>query len=334
METLSRWIQVATSLNPVIQGKLLTSLVIIFVLWALQWGVYRLVVWRSQESRTHYRWRKSLHYLAIGIGIFLVGRVWLEGLASLATFLGLVSAGIAIALGDLVTGLAGWMFILTRRPFELGDRIEIGGYRGDVIDLRPFAFSLIEIGNWVDADQSTGRIIHIPNGRVLREPMANYTQGFNYIWHEIPVMVTFESNWEEAKRIISEVVIEYSEQLSDSAARRVRMAARRYYIVFSKLTPIVYTTVADSGIVLTMRFLCQPRRRRGTSEAIWEAICASLPKGMISTWPTPPSASTTTGWRANRARVANLVRGKGDRKHLAHHTPLLPHLYCLTLETL
>lgn len=278
METLSDWIQAVTSLNPVIQGKLLTSLVIIFVLWALQWGLYWLVSWRSQDSRTHYRWRKTLHYVAIGLGVFLVGRVWLEGLASLATFLGLVSAGIAIALGDLVTGLAGWMFILARRPFELGDRIEIGAYRGDVIDLRPFAFSLMEIGNWVDADQSTGRIVHIPNGRVFKEPLANYTQGFNYIWHEIPVMVTFESNWEEAKRILIEAVTEHSEGLSDSAARRVRMAARRYYIIFSKLTPIVYTTVADSGIVLTMRFLCQPRRRRGTSEAIWEAILREFAK--------------------------------------------------------
>lgn len=258
--------------------KLLESLGLILILWLLQ----RLLVWilfqRFESARLRYRWRKAINYTAVGLGILVMARVWLVGLTSLATFLGLVSAGLAIALSDLVTGVAGWVFILTRRPFEVGDRIEIGEYRGDVIDLRPFAFSLIEIGNWVDADQSTGRIIHVPNGRVLREPLANYTQGFDYIWHELPVLVTFESDWEKAKAILTEAVNKNAETLSDSAARRVRMAARRYYIVFSKLTPIVYTSVEDSGILLTMRFLCQPRRRRGTSEAIWEDVLREFAK--------------------------------------------------------
>ena len=91
-------------------------------------------------------------------------------------------------------------------------------------------------------------------------------------------MVTFESDWEKAKAILTEAVTEHAESLSDSAARRVRMAARRYYIVFSKLTPIVYLSVEDSGVLLTIRFLCQPRRRRGTSEAIWEHVLREFAK--------------------------------------------------------
>lgn len=258
--------------------KLLESLGLILVLWLLQWLLVWILFQRFESARLRYRWRKAINYTAVGLGILVMARVWLVGLTSLATFLGLVSAGLAIALSDLVIGLAGWVFILTRRPFEVGDRIEIGEYRGDVIDQRPFAFSLIEIGNWVDADQSTGRIIHVPNGRVLREPLANYTQGFDYIWHELPVLVTFESDWEKAKAILTEAVNKNAETLSDSAARRVRMAARRYYIVFSKLTPIVYLSVEDSGVLLTMRFLCQPRRRRGTSEAIWEDVLRQFAK--------------------------------------------------------
>ena len=278
MNTLTRWIQSVTGLEIAVVSHILASLLIVLVLWGLQTLLIQLVNWGSKSPRTRYRWGKTIHYSAIALGIVLVVRVWLEGLPSLANFLGLVSAGLAIALSDLVTGLAGWVFILTRRPFEVGDRIQLGEFRGDVIDLRPFAFSLVEIGNWVDADQSTGRIIHVPNGKIFREPLANYTQGFAYIWHEIPVLVTFESNWEEAKRIVNEAVYRHAEMLSDSAARRVRMAARRYYIVFSKLTPIVYTSVEDSGILLTIRFLCQPRRRRGTSEAIWEDILREFAK--------------------------------------------------------
>lgn len=92
--------------------------------------------------------------------------MWFKGIQSLATFLGLVSAGLAIALKDLVTGLAGWIFIIWRKPFGVGDLIQIGNNSGDVIDIRPFKFIIMETGNWVDADQSTGRITHIPNSSV------------------------------------------------------------------------------------------------------------------------------------------------------------------------
>ena len=97
----------------------------------------------------------------------------MEGLRSLGTFLGLLSAGLAIALKDVVASMAGWIFILWRRPFQLGDRIQIGDRAGDVVDLRLFQFTLLEIGNWVDADQSTGRSIHVPNGAVFTEPLFN-----------------------------------------------------------------------------------------------------------------------------------------------------------------
>src|SRR3989441_12617332 len=110
-------------------------------------------------------------------------------------------SGLAIALKDPVTNLAGWIFIVWRRPFEVSDRVEIGGHKGDVIDIRLLQFTLNEIGNWVNADQSSGRIIHIPNGKVFTEPVANYDKGFKYIWNEVPVLVTFESDWRQAKAI-------------------------------------------------------------------------------------------------------------------------------------
>jgi small-conductance mechanosensitive channel len=186
--------------------------------------------------------------------------------------LGLVSAGLAIALQGPITNLAGWVFILWRRPFEVGDRVQIGEHIGDVIDVRIFQFTLLELGNWVVADQSTGRILHIPNGKVFSEALANYTKGFEYIWHEIPVVVTFESNWEKAKTILQEIADRHAAHLSEDAAERVRQAARRFMIMYAKLTPIVYTRVEASGVLLTVRYLSEPRRRRSSEHAIWEDI--------------------------------------------------------------
>jgi small-conductance mechanosensitive channel len=141
-----------------------------------------------------------------------------------------------------------------------------------VIDLRLFAFSLVEIGNWVDADQSTGRILHIPNGKVFQETVANYTQGFNFIWDEIPVTVTFESDWRRAKEMLAEIAEKHTAIKSEQAQREVRKAASRYLIRYEHLTPIVWTSVVDIGVTLTIRFLTDPRRRRSTENAIWEDI--------------------------------------------------------------
>lgn len=194
----------------------------------------------------------------------------------MATFLGLASAGLAIALRDPVINLAGWAFILWRRPFDVGDRIQIGEHAGDVIDVRIFQFTLMEIGNWVAADQSTGRIIHVPNGRIFSEVLANYSKGFQYIWNEIPVLVTFESDWEKAKALLQEIADRHAAHLSQSAEERVRRAASRFMIKYSQLTPTVYTQVEASGVLLTIRYLCEPRWRRSSAHAIWEDVLRVL----------------------------------------------------------
>jgi small-conductance mechanosensitive channel len=264
------WLQ--TTLSPELQTKLLTSLIIAFVLGLLRLLSVQLVDRRSKDVRIRYQWRKTSTYLAVTLGVLLIGRTWLAGMQSLFTFLGLVSAGLAVALRDPLINLAGWAFILWRRPFEVGDRIQVGEHAGDVIDLRIFQFTLLEIGNWVAADQSTGRVIHVPNGKVFSDALANYSKGFDYLWNEIPVLVTFESNWDKAKSILQEIGNRHASHLSQTAEERIRQAARRFMIMYASLTPTVYTQVQASGVLLTIRYLCEPRNRRASAHAIWEDI--------------------------------------------------------------
>jgi small-conductance mechanosensitive channel len=179
---------------------------------------------------------------------------------------------VAIALRDPIVNFAGWLFIVWRKPFEVGDRIQIGQDRGDVIDLRIFQFTLMEIGNWVDADQSTGRVIHVPNQFVFTRMQANYSKGFQYIWNELGVLVTFESDWQLAERLLTRIVHEHAEHLTESAQEGVRLAARRFMIHYTTLSPKVYVSVKDSGVMLTLRYLCNPRQRRGSEERIWKEV--------------------------------------------------------------
>lgn len=263
-------------LSPEVQDKLLLSLLVLLVLWLLRRILLRTVRRRNQDVRIHYQWQKVSGYVTAFVGALLLARIWLHVFGSLTTYFGLLSAGIAIALKDLLVNLAGWIFILWRRPFDVGDRIEIGPHAGDVIDVRIFEFSLLEIGKWVHADQSTGRVLHIPNGWVLTHSLANFTRGFNFIWNEIEVLVTFESNWQQAKDILLDVARRHSEHLSEEAEKQVRRTAQRYLIFYSKLTPIVYTSVENSGVRLTIRYLCEVRKRRGSAQAIWEDILTTF----------------------------------------------------------
>jgi small-conductance mechanosensitive channel len=245
---------------------------VVLVLGLLRALVIRLINRRTRDVRSQYQWRKTTSYTIVVVGLLLVGRIWLDAFGEFGTFLGLVSAGIAIALKDPLTNIAGWGFIVWRRPFGPGDRIEIMGRAGDVIDQRIFQFTLLEIGTATGAAQSTGRIIHLPNGRAFTEPITNYTRGFPYVWNEIAVLVTFESRWRDAKEILLQIAHDRAEELSPDAERKVRQAAQEFMIFYSKLTPTVYTTVRDSGVELTIRYLVEPRRRRGSEEVLWEAI--------------------------------------------------------------
>ncbi len=135
-----------------------------------------------------------------------------------------------------------------------------------------FQFTLNEIGAWVQADQSSGRIIHVPNGKVFTDPVANYNKGFRYIWNEVPVVVTFESDWRKAKQILGKIAVKHAEHLTAQAEQELLAASQQYLINYRKLTPIVYTNVVDYGVQLTIRYLIEPRKRRGTEHAIWEEI--------------------------------------------------------------
>lgn len=256
--------------SPVLTGQVLKTIVVIFVLWIFRFFTLRIVHKNIESKRTVYKWRKNLTYISAFIGVILVSQIWFSALGDLSTYFGLLSAGLAIALKDPVTDLAAWLFIISRKPFDVGDRIEIGKSKGDVIDIRPFKFTILEIGNWVDADQSTGRVIHIPNHTVFSEQLANYTSDFQFIWNEIGIMVTFESDWKKAKEILSNIAHEESKDFIERAKDQIKKAAKSYLIEYRYLTPIVYTNVKDSGIMLSIRYLTDPRRRRGSAEAIWE----------------------------------------------------------------
>jgi len=255
-----------------IQAKIIATLLAIFLIVALRKSIINLFILRLEDAKIRYNWLRATTYISAGFGIIIVGQIWLDGIGSIVTYLGLVSAGIAIALKDPITNVTGWLFILWNRPLEAGDRIQLGEHSGDVIDINFFNFTVMEIGNWVDADQNTGRIIHIPNGKIFIETLANYGKGFEYIFNEIPVLITFESEWQKAKKILEKIAKDFGEHPTRAAEKEIKKASQKFLIQDQKLDPVVYTKVAESGVRLTIRYLCSPQFRRETEQEIWEEI--------------------------------------------------------------
>lgn len=229
-----------------------------------------------EDHEQAYRANKIINYLTTGTILVSAAIIWVDAFSNLPTYLGLVSAGVAIALGDVLKNMAGWAFILARKPFQVGDRIEVTGMKGDVVDVRLFRFSLMEVSGWVDAEQSTGRLVHVPNGVVFNKEVANYTEGFPYIWHELPVLVTFESDWRLAEQLILEALQSEAPDIQGAAGDRIRETAQLYSIRVGTLTPAVYLTVRDSGVLLTARYMVEARTRRGREDRVWRVILDSF----------------------------------------------------------
>ena len=272
MDDLSNVIHEATGVAKDAQSKIVATLAVILILWLVRIIILRLVWKQTEDVKIRYNWKRTLSFTIPLIGLFLISAIWIHAFEKFGAFLGLMTAGLAIAMKDPLTNLAGWFFIVIRHPFAVGDRVQIGEHTGDIIDIRLFQFTMLEIGNWVEADQSTGRIIHLPNGKVFMEPQANFSSGFEYIWNELKVRITFESDWQKAKTILDEIIHEVNKDIHIKAKKEILEASKNYMIYYKHLTPIIYTAVKENGVQLTIRYLCNPRQRRGTENEIWQLV--------------------------------------------------------------
>jgi small-conductance mechanosensitive channel len=269
---LIKWIHEHWGIPPAIQWNIIYSTLVIVITAIVQSIILKLIHLKVKDVKNKYYWGNAIRYTLFIFAFIIIVAIWLQEFQSVATFLGLLTAGLAVALKDPIVNLFAWIFILVRKPFTVGDRIQIGDHAGDIIDIRVFQLTLNEIGNWVDADQSTGRIIHIPNGKVFTETQANYTQGFSHLWNEIKVLVTFESDWEKAKSILETIIGKHTAQYTTSAKKNLMEASKKFMIFYNTLSPNIYTSVKDSGVLLTIRYICEPRKRRATEHVIWEDI--------------------------------------------------------------
>lgn len=259
-------------------GDLVKSAIAIVVFYILATLVCKIINRKVEDVKKRYNARKTTFYVTTLLTLLALVSIWIEDMSKLTVVLSVLGAGLVVSLQELILCIVGWFIIVFRKPFDTGDRVEINGVKGDIIDIKFLQTSLLEIGNWVVEDQSTGRVVHIPNSMVLRHAVFNYTRDFEFIWNEIKIVITFESNWEKAKEIILNHAQKEADRIKKEVDRLIRRMATQYLIYYEKLTPIVYVKIIGYGVELSLRYLTEAKKRRSTEDEISKKILADFEK--------------------------------------------------------
>jgi small-conductance mechanosensitive channel len=265
------WIDRFTGVNPVIQKKTLFSLLLLALL-RLLWLLLLKTLDRVKDDISRYDLKRITARLLIFIGALSLGWLWFSWFEPWMIFGGMIFSATIIALKEVLFDVAGWFYLVWRRPLEAGDWVTVGDINGEVLDFDYIRFSLLETSGLEAGKLRSGRIIHLPNSAIFREKLVNYTKGYRYVWNEFTVELTLDSNWQKAKELLLKIVNRYIEVINQNNEPLIQEVAERCVAFYHKLLPELYTRVSGGRIILTVRFLCEPDKRRMTMHAIWEDL--------------------------------------------------------------
>jgi small-conductance mechanosensitive channel len=230
--------------------KLLFTIAFIASVWLLAWGIGALanLALRKRSQRVAFWTKQGVHLFSVALLIIGFCSIWFNDPARLATALGLVTAGLAFALQRVITALAAYLVILRGNTFNVGDRIVMGGVRGDVIELGFIQTTIMEMGQpppvqgddpgmWVTARQYTGRIVTITNDKIFDTPVYNYTRDFPFIWEEMQIPISYQSDVQRAEEIIIAAAAKFTSQFQDIGGQALAELERQYLYNAVSLNP-------------------------------------------------------------------------------------------------
>ena len=234
---------------------------------------YGLLVVRIKERSHLHTVRMLIRNTVFVVGTVVVLAIWLGVGSSFAVAMGVLGAGIAFASQEVIGSFAGYLNIVTGNLFHIGDRVRIGQVVGDVLDISTLRTTVMEIGEWVRAEQYTGRIVSIANRVVFSDPVFNYTQHWPYVWDEITLPITYQSDWRRAGEIMLEHGQESTAHLQVPARAELNEMIERYPLHDSPVGPLLYIVMTDNWVEMTMRYVADARE--------WRTVMAQLHRELL-----------------------------------------------------
>lgn len=234
------------------------------------------------DKKKFYRNRNAQIFLA-SLLIVIIFLMWGEKMEGLITLVSFISAGIAIAIREIIFNFFAGAYLKFRKPFEVEDRIEIDNIKGDVINIHALGFEMLEVGERVEGEQSTGRIIHIPNSYIFTKTLKNYTKAFKYIWDEITVKVPLTADIRKTQEILYNILFDNEDlrEIPIKMENAVDEIILDYRIYYNNFDPIIYTRIIDSHIEFYLRYLVHPKKARNVQDEVTLQILDEYQKGNI-----------------------------------------------------
>lgn len=266
-------------------GRAVTSAVVVGVAVAVALIGGRVMARRADDAQSRYYARKFVRYVVAILTLVVLAILWRAFAGRAGVVLGLAAAGLAFAMQEVIGAVAGWFNILSGRIFRVGDRIQMGGVRGDVIDITPLRTKVMEIGSgtddrsWVQGRQFTGRVVAISNKATFTEPVFNYSASFDFLWEELTVPVAFDADWERATEILQEEAVRVS--ASSGAATAITRMRRRYPVPVTELEPRVFATPTDDYLQLSARFVVPVRKARTVKDELTRRVVSRFAEEAI-----------------------------------------------------
>ena len=259
-------------------GKLLAAFFSILIISAFVRFLKSYLFRYIKDSANRYRARKFVSFFAYLIGVIVIAAIFSDKLRSLTVALGIAGAGIAFALQEVIASVAGWLAVSAGNFYKTGDRIQLGGIMGDVIDIGILRTTLMECGQWVKGDLYNGRIVRIANSFVFKEPVFNYSGDFHFLWDEIIMPVKFGCDYRLAKEIFHKVANEVTGEYIEHARDAWQEMVNKYMIEDAKVDPMITIQVTDNWMEFTIRYVVDYKKRRMTKDILFTRIIEEIDK--------------------------------------------------------
>jgi small-conductance mechanosensitive channel len=257
--------------DPVV-GKLITAVIGVAVIYALVRFLQRSVNRYVAETETRYRTRKLVTFIGYIAAAGVLATVFSERLTGLTVAFGVAGAGIAFALQEIIASVAGWVAISFGGFYRKGDRVQLGGIRGDVIDIGVLRTTLMEVGEWVKGDLYNGRIVRVANSFVFKEPVFNYSGDFPFLWDEITFPVKYGSDWKFAREVLQRVAEEVMGDFARRSGESWKTVVKKYLIEDARVEPMITLRADENWVEFTVRYIVDYKQRRTAKDLLFTRI--------------------------------------------------------------
>jgi small-conductance mechanosensitive channel len=231
-----------------------------------------------QEQNKWYSIKKAVMNIIYGIIFLIFVFTFSDRFEGFYTTIGLAGAGITFALREVIVSFAGWFAILFGDFFKVGDRVLLGGIKGDVIDLGVLRTTLMEIGDWVDSDQYNGRIVRVANSAIFTSPVFNYSASFQFVWDEIHIPIRFGSDIKLVRNILDSIAHEVIGNVSTQAKEAWDDMRKKFKLEDAKLDPQTFMVFNDNWIEFSLRYIVDIRTRRVTKDVLFTRLLEEIEK--------------------------------------------------------